>query len=136
MLRKSVIGFTIASAFILGCLLIFYFLYWPKFQEKNTAILALIVEEGLSEYHEEIGDYPTGTPSAVIAALLGNNPRDKAYLKSDFRAFLDSSGNAQDAWKQPFRFDKQASGSFILRSAGPDGTFNNADDLTSKDALD
>ncbi len=129
--RKWVIALTLASALICGAALVFYLLYWPKMLARNTALIAYVVEEGLEGYHEDHQSYPEGTAAQIIAALLGENTRKKSYLRPDFRQLLDASGDVVDSWKRPFRFDKEPDGSLKVRSAGPNGTFDDEDDLTS-----
>ena len=136
MLRKCVIGMTLISVVILGSSLAFYFLYWPKVQQRNAALLAHILEEGAAAYRKDYDTYPSGSGSDVVATLLGQNTRKKSYLRPEFRAFLDDNGSVNDSWNRPFRFDRQSDGSFKLRSAGPNGVFDDADDLTSADAQD
>lgn len=132
MLRKCVIAVTILSftATVVGVLMWIFF--WPKVQRQNAALIALVVERGAAEYHREIGEYPVGNSAAeVAAALLGENPKRKSYLRPEFRNFLNEAGEVLDTWKRPFRADRQADGSVILRSAGRNGTFDDEDDVTS-----
>ena len=132
MLRKCVIAVTILSftATIVGVLMWIFF--WPKVQRQNAALIALVVERGTADYHEEIGEYPSGNSAAeVVAALLGENLKRKSYLRPEFRNFLNDTGEVLDTWKRPFRADRQIDGSILLRSAGKNGTFDDDDDVTS-----
>ena len=134
MLRKCVVGVTFISFVVLGCSLAFYFLYWPKVQQRNAALIAHILEEGAATYKNDYDAYPSGSGTEIIATLLGQNSRNKSYLRPEFRAFLNDDGSVSDSWNRPFRFDSQSDGGFKLRSAGPNGVFDDADDLTSANA--
>mgnify|MGYP007101551542 CR=1 FL=1 len=131
MLRKCVIAATILSftATVAGVLM--WIFYWPKVQRQNAALIALVVERGLAEYHKEIGEYPDGNSAQVAAALLGENPKQKSFLLPQFRNFLDESGQVLDSWKRPYRADRQEDSSVHFRSAGKNGTFDDDDDVTS-----
>lgn len=134
MLRKCVIAITLISAVILLCSLAFYFLYWPKLQQRNAALIAYILEESALSYKKDYDAYPTGSGTEIVASLLGKNTRNKSYLRPEFQSFLDDKGYVSDSWNRPFRFDSQSDGSFKLRSAGPNGVFDDGDDLTSANA--
>ena len=112
-----------------------YLRFWPKVQQRNAALIAYALEEALNEFHSENDAYPDGSDAEVTAALLGENPTQKSYLRSEFHHFLNANGQVLDPWKNRFRFDKQPDGGFKLRSAGPNRTFEDEDDLTSADAL-
>lgn len=131
MLRKCVIAATVLSftATVAGVLM--WIFYWPKVQRQNAALIALVVERAATEFHEEIGEHPTGNCAAVAAALLGENAKRKSYLRPEFRNFLDETGEVMDSWKRPFRVDRQAEGAVRLRSAGKNGSFDDEDDVTS-----
>ncbi|MFT4639746.1 MAG: hypothetical protein ACI8T1_003071 [Verrucomicrobiales bacterium] len=135
MLRKIVIGCTLAAAIVVVVGLVFYMRFWPKVQRQNAALLAYAVEEALVEFHSEKSAYPAGSGAEVVAALLGKNPTQKSYLRPEFRHFLNDDGQVLDPWKNLFRFEKQPeSGGFKLVSAGPNGTFGDEDDLGSAQA--
>ena len=136
MLRKCIIGFTLVSAVIWGCAFAVYFLYWPKVQQRNAALIAHILEEGAAAYKKDYDVYPNGSDVEIVATLLGQNTRNKSYLRPEFGEFLDENSSINDSWKRPFRFDSQSNGGFKLRSAGPNGLFDDADDLTSANAID
>ncbi len=131
MLRKGVIGVTVGFGLVALLLGAFATFYWPEFQRRNAALIAHVVETGLADFLEEQEQYPEGEPPVIVAALLGENPRAKSYLRPEFRQFLDPSGQVLDPWKRPFRFDRAEGGGVKLRSAGPNGTFGDADDLGS-----
>lgn len=131
MLRNWIIAFTAISLAICGGALVFYFTYWPQMMDRNAALIAHIVEQGLAEYHEEHDAYPQGSSREIIATLLGNNPTGKSYLRPEFTKFLSLEGNVLDSWKQPFQFDRSRDGTIHLRSAGRNGKFHDDDDVTS-----
>lgn len=136
MIRACLIAFTVVAAIALSGLIAFYFLYWPKLQQRNTALIAHVVEEGVMSYHKDYEAFPSGEHREVIAALLGKNTRAKSYVRPEFRQFLDEQGHVHDAWKRDFRFETGPSGNIMLRSAGPNGSFDDEDDVTSADALE
>lgn len=130
-MRKLVIAATVLSFLMTVAGVVLWFTMWPKMLRQNAAVLAFVVEEGLAEYHKEIGQFPEGNGAQVIAALLGENPREKSYLRSEFRSFLTDQGELKDPWRRLYRFESQTDGGFKLRSAGKNGIFDDDDDVTS-----
>ena len=133
MLRKWVIGFTIAMGVVTLCLVAFYMTIWPKVQRKNAALIAHLVEHASEEFREEQGSYPSGTLTEIIGVLLGNNATQKSYLRPEFRSFLADDGTLLDSWRRPFRLEPSSSenGAVRLRSSGENGLFDDEDDITS-----
>jgi hypothetical protein len=132
--NRWVIGFTLASALVLVIAVVAYVIFWPKALRRNTALIAHVVEEAAQRYREENDTPLKGTRVEIVATLLGRNARQKSYLRPDFEEFLDDRGRVVDSWREPFRFDTGPEGELRLRSAGPNGLFEDEDDLTS-DAL-
>ncbi len=76
-------------------------------------------------------------PTAATLATLGESEvaiekyrsEHNGQLPDDWKAVVSAAGaKTTDAWGHEIRFKKTASG-YELRSAGPDGVFDNADDL-------
>ncbi len=129
-----IFGITLASVVVFALATLAYVVFWPRVLAHNTALIAHVVEEGLTAYAGDHGQRPQGSDPQIVAALLGDNERKKSYLRPNFREFLDAQGRVLDSWKKPFRFEPAPDGNIKLRSAGPNGTFDDEDDLTS-DAL-
>ena len=130
-MRKLVIGATVLSFLMTVAGVVLWFTFWPKMQRQNAAVLALVVEEGIADYQKEIGTFPQGNGIQVIAALLGENPREKSYLRPQFHSFLTDQGELKDPWIRLYRFERTLFGAFRLRSAGKNGIFGDDDDVTS-----
>jgi hypothetical protein len=79
---------------------------------------------GLQEYREHVGSYPTGNNAQIVKALRGQNQKNVIILvnrKSD----LNDKGEIVDTWSTPLRFYFSDT-SVLIRSAGPNGRFENS----------
>lgn len=134
--RLFVLFATVMSAsFCAGCL-IFYFVFWPQQLVRNSALLAYTLEQGFEAYRSDHEALPEGTPAQMVEALLGDNPRQKSYVRPEMRDFVSEAGEVRDSWKRPFQFDREDPTVIRLLSAGPNGVFGDDDDVTSGDTLD
>jgi len=135
MRRGCVLTITILAGIVLVISITFWIFKWPELKKTETSKFAYLIEDALEQYKSDQKSYP---PAATIAAeLYGENVRKKRYL-----AGLESivrDGEFTDMWKTPFKIELPAEGAdekAKVTSAGPDGEFGNADDITSQLILD
>ncbi|PNW26427.1 type II secretion system protein GspG [Formosa algae] len=81
---------------------------------ENTKKEVLKMSERMENWNENLGHYPTD-----LNELIGNSPARQDWKK--------------DAWNRTYEFKISENGKqFLIRSAGPDGTFNTKDDIISE----
>lgn len=71
---------------------------------------------------------PTGTNAEITAALGGRNPLRLALIPPDHPA-INRDGELCDRWGTPFFFHAESATRMEIRSAGPDRTMWNDDDV-------
>lgn len=102
----------------------------PPLNAKDTAPeedLATI-EMLLNEFAKLHDGHPNGENVEITAALMGNNPRHVAFLRSS-KEFVNVAGELVDRWGTPYFFHQQSAKHTEIISAGPDGKFYTGDDL-------
>ena len=104
----------------------------PEYQYEGTSKIIYVIELAVTDYNKDYGSYPTGGNQSIAKVLLGDNSRNKAYLASD--SIVMRNGQFVDLWKRPLRLIKDGSGITVL-SAGENGAFDDADDITSERAF-
>ena len=118
---------TLCSVMIFFISITYYFFFWPKVQHKATSQLINLLNESLSDYR---ADYPKvkelRNSSETINALLGQNPRNKAYLNK--RSILIKNKKLVDYWKRPIIF-VESEGSTLISSSGKNGLSGDHDDI-------
>ena len=80
--------------------------------------------DGLHQYKEHVGAYPTGSNAQIVKALRGQNPKNIIILVSR-KNELNPKGEFVDPWGTPFRIYFSDS-SVLIRSAGPNGRFDDS----------
>ncbi len=88
--------------------------------------------QGLQQYKEFVGTYPTGNNSAIAKALLGQTEK-KVLILAVRRSDLNDKGEIVDPWRTPYQF-YFSHNEVLIRSAGPnkaweDSAIGTADDL-------
>lgn len=130
-------------------------------KERSLEAVLLLLKNALMEYHEDTGTFPAqaeadfGTAVEVggqwvyetveehgelLYAELGSVPASRQILNRIDRSFVkgdvseDDPLNVYDAWGQAldYRYDPNVGNFPELISAGPDKTFDTADDISSK----
>jgi len=86
---------------------------------------------GLEAFERDFGNYPTGNIASVVNALVGVNPQKRSYLQTDGRSpsAINEKTQLVDAWGVLFEIDFAETNSPIVRSAGRNKMFGDADDL-------
>lgn len=129
MRRGCVIIIMILCLVILVVSVFFFVVAWPEHRRRGTSQVIFVLEKLLEEYKADHGAYPQDGNSGCVAALGGDNPKEKVYLKSA-RGFVDE-GLFIDFYRTPLRFEFPQDARARIVSAGPDKVFDTADDLTS-----
>lgn len=135
-------GFTLLE-FVTVCAILavaFYFvLIWPHRGHGNRArardararIDTLSLAAALKAYDTEYNTLPTGTQPTIIRALCGDNLRQIVFLEISEDA-RGTNGEFLDPWRTPYRITHYGSNDVVITSAGPDGRFDDEDDITNK----
>jgi hypothetical protein len=82
----------------------------------------------LKNYESTYGVYPTGENSNIISMLTGDNPQKTVLL--NFRRTAENPNEMVDPWEMPYQIQFFQQTNFIIRSAGKDKIFGDADDFT------
>jgi len=129
MRRGCVIIVMILCLVILVVSVFFFVVAWPEHKRRGTSQVIYVLEKRLEEYKADHGAYPQDGNKGCVAALCGDNPREKVYLASS-RGIVDE-GQFIDFYRVPLRFEFPQDARARIVSAGPDKTFGTTDDLTS-----
>jgi hypothetical protein len=81
----------------------------------------------LRGYESEYGMLPGGENSNVVRILAGDNQKKIEFL--NFRRSAEHSNEMVDPWETPYQIQFFQQTNFVLRSAGKDKIFGDADDI-------
>jgi hypothetical protein len=96
---------------------------------SHTFMLMSEVQAGILNYQTEYGVFPEWKdPAALTKILLGDNPRQMAFLTIKASA-MNNQGELLDEWGTPLRIRITRSQQLWIQSAGPDGKWGTTDDL-------
>jgi hypothetical protein len=109
----------------------------PRPGMENTSIIRTRLEIGdlnfsLNHYKSVYGGYPTGEYSNIVSVLAGDNPQKVVFL--NFRRTSEHPNVMVDPWGMPYQIIFLQQTNFIIRSAGKDKIFGNADDIVFNSA--
>ena len=93
----------------------------PCISATRTCIQAISV--ALDQYAGDVGAYPP--PGSSLDVLTTNG-----CVKGSLRPYFKDGRLPKDAWGNDFRYNLK-NGVPVITSAGPDGKFDTADDLTN-----
>jgi hypothetical protein len=85
------------------------------------------LKTALNAYHDKYSDFPVGENSNIVRMLTGNNPQKIIFL--NFRRSAEHPNEVVDPWETPYQIQFFQETNFIIRSAGEDKIFGNADDF-------
>ena len=128
MQRGCAISIISASLAILFASVVLRIFFMPEYQSKGTSKIIYVIDLAVADYNKDYGSYPTGGNETIAKILLGDNSRNKAYLASD--SIVLRNGQFVDLWKRPLRLINDGAGITVL-SAGKNGAFDDADDISS-----
>lgn len=107
-----------------------------KAKKAVEAMQDEIVPLQLSILHMQVVNYAKvhGKAPATLEEAAAEPMVSKEGEKIEIK--FQNKGKTADFWQHPIRFTTAPDRSFEVRSAGPDGKFDNADDLVEKGTLD
>ena len=82
----------------------------------------------LRYYEAEYDQYPPGSSSEILQALVGNNPKKKVFLSIPERS-TNSAGEFVDPWRTPYRIIIESTNGVTIQSAGKNRIFGDNDDV-------
>lgn len=82
-------------------------------------------------YGATFGENPVGNNAEITKALMGANPKQAVFLKSDDGNRVNGAGELVDKWGTPYFFHQLSATEMEIRSAGPDRQMYTADDLVT-----
>lgn len=85
----------------------------------------------IRDYRTLAGENPVGTNAEIMAALMGNNPK-QARLGPPDGAQLNDKGELLDRWGTPYFFHQLSRDHMEIRSAGEDKVMWTDDDPVIK----
>jgi Type II secretion system (T2SS), protein G len=129
-LKQSVVNVLVGFALLCLCLYCFVFPFLgggghAKIPRAQTDEEQLSI--GIQSYGQVFGSYPTGENSNVVRMLIGDNPRKMVFL--NFRRPAKHPNEMVDPWETPYQIEFSKQTNFIIRSAGKDKIFGDADDI-------
>jgi type II secretory pathway pseudopilin PulG len=89
--------------------------------------------DGLQTYKENVGTYPVGGNADIAKALTGINPK-KVIIRVGRKLDQNNKGEFVDPWGTPLRF-YFADNSILIRSAGPNGRFEESSAMAFDDFI-
>lgn len=91
------------------------------------------ITKAMRMYEIDHNSLPSGDTRSVVLSLLGQNPTKTAYLDADGTSIYPN-GDWLDPWGHSYRIFLSGK-SILIRSAGPNGTFDDGDDEKRDDVL-
>src|SRR6267378_5847620 len=106
----------------------------PRWGHRETGVPLVKIEMrsllGALQYYEaEYDEYPSGSSSGILQALLGNNPKKKVFLSIPERS-TNNTGEFVDPWRTPYRIIVESTNRVTIQSAGMNRIFGDNDDVT------
>jgi hypothetical protein len=127
----------VRPGFLLGLVMVFAFLGWlisggvPTEKEKTKAkVLETRVEErSMGELLEEEASKVGGLTNIPNEFILNPFLTTNKYRGISFTTRTNVLGEIIDIWQMPFQIKLAGQTNFIIRSAGPNKKFGDADDI-------
>jgi len=98
-------------------------------QEEFVPVQVILLRTQVVNYAKVKGEAPKTLGEAAAVPLVSGTG-EKVEIR------IESGNQAVDRWQRPFRFTMNPDRTFEVRSSGPDGQFDNADDVFEKGSLD
>ena len=103
-------------------------------ESRGTSSDLQLLGKVIGAYYRIFKQNPVaGENREVVEALTGKNPHKLVFLNPRHPA-LNQNLELIDRWGNPFRFHPLSGSIMEISSAGPDGNFGTADDITLQDA--
>jgi hypothetical protein len=112
---------------LLLALVAVYFIFFTKVDKGGKAGLEIMVDK----YLETKIELTEANLVALSHEILSYGTEGEGLPESldALRRFHPTAGSTPDAWGHKIRYERLSDSSFRLRSAGPDGVFDNSDDI-------
>ena len=124
-------GIFYALAFLIILLLIGLLLPVSGPRSAGKKVMCRLEVENLNtainQFKITFGKYPTGENSNIVGVLSGNNSQKIVFL--NFRQTLEHPNEMVDPWNTPYKIEFFQQTNFVIRSAGKDKIFGDADDI-------
>jgi hypothetical protein len=130
MMQKRIIFYSLATfviAALLAMLLPVNFLMVKTERPSRTKLEIADIIFALNHYKSAYGVYPTGENSNIVSVLAGDNPQKEVFL--NFRRTMEHPNEIVDSWGTPYKIEFSQQTNFIIRSAGKNKIFGDADDI-------
>lgn len=130
---KNVITIIVCALVLLGAYVASR--YWwthaadPKIAKFHEAADNLLL--ALQQYKEFVGSYPTGSNLEIARAMTGQTEK-KVLILTVRKSEMNPKGEIVDPWGTPLQFYFAPNG-ILIRSAGPNGVFEDSKVQTSDD---
>jgi hypothetical protein len=119
--------------FLLGCLLFSLILPSllpePSARKKVRVVITRVeanqIASALKQRAAEVGGLTNIENSLIFQAVFGTNGLHRDY----YAKRTNSQGEVLDWWKTPYQIDILDRTNFVIRSAGPNRTFGDKDDI-------
>lgn len=108
---------------------------WQRVRGENVVrckVQMNSVLDALRSYQAAYNSFPTGTQSAIVQCLTGNNPQQIHFLYVGTP--LERDGQFRDPWETPYRITFESTNRITIRSAGENRLFGDKDDLELSEA--
>ena len=128
-LRREPRGFAIAGAVIGGLVVLF----WVSITVLVTVIGLGAVLAGVGLLAFLPAEPQTQLEMGLISIQVGIYAEQNGALPPDLQTLNLGVDRLNDAWGNPYRYEVVGVDSFSIGSAGPDGEFDTADDLSFDD---
>ena len=112
---------------ILLAVVIAYGIFFVKTDKGGKGGLEIMVDK----YLQAKIDLTEANLAALAREILSFTAEGEGLPENldALRRFHPTAGSTPDAWGRKIRYERLSDSSFRLRSAGPDGVFDNADDI-------
>ncbi len=134
-LKQSVVIVVVGFALLWVCLYTFVFPFLvgggpakiprARMDEKQLGL-------GIENYKQVFGNYPYGENSNIVRVLTGDNLQKTVFL--NFKRSTQRPNEMVDPWETPYQINFFQQTNFIIRSAGKNKVFGDADDIVFNSA--
>ena len=129
MMQKRII-FCSLAIFVIAALFVMILPFFVRVKIERPPRTKLEIANlinSIDQYKSVYGVYPTGESSNIVRILAGDNPQKTVFL--NFRRTSEHPNEMVDPWETPYQIEFFEQTNFVIRSAGKDKIFGNADDI-------
>jgi hypothetical protein len=129
MIRKRIIFYSL-EILVIAAIFVMAVPIFSKVKIERPSRIKLEIADlifALNHYKLAYGVYPIGESSNIVSVLAGDNPQKTVFL--NFRRTMEHPNEMVDSWETPYQIQFFQQTNFIIRSAGKDKIFGDADDI-------